>query len=411
MRSGTILTLSICGNLLLLGVLGYLHKSRPAPAQSAVVIQAMTNVAAESQWVVSNAPVVATLVTNRFHWRKVESDDYEKYIANLRAIGCPEKTIQDIILADVEKLFAERSRRANYQEVFWQTGSQRKSARQAQEQGKRALDKEKRDLIRKLLGIEWNSSGRAWDKDLKELAIFTFFVGPAPEGASQQVVSVVKKYEALREEMTERSLGILLPTDYEQMKKTRAQMVQEFAAILNPAQLQEFSARMAITDLLDNDQLDGTGVTAAECREMALIKVKLEGAFVKMFNWDDSEEEEKASGQRSAQLDAEIKKLLGEPKFTEVQRMKEPSYRELREFAAEHGLPKESAVKIYELKQLSDTELAQVQGDRTVDTETRAAQLREIREATAQGVAGLLGAKQFESYLKGSGSWMTNVSR
>ena len=154
MRSGTILTLSICGNLLLLGVLGYFYKSRPAPAQSVVVIRTTTNEAVGPPMVVSHAPAVATIVTNRFHWRKVESADYEQYIANLRAIGCPEKTLQDIILADVEKLFAERNRRANYQEVFWQNGSQRESARQAREQRDRALDKEKRDLIRKLLGIE-----------------------------------------------------------------------------------------------------------------------------------------------------------------------------------------------------------------------------------------------------------------
>src|SRR4029077_4471693 len=35
-------------------------------------------------------------VTNRFDWRMIESSDYEEYVANLRAIGCPEKTVRDI---------------------------------------------------------------------------------------------------------------------------------------------------------------------------------------------------------------------------------------------------------------------------------------------------------------------------
>ena len=33
-----------------------------------------------------------------FSWRDVESPDYPVYIANLRAIGCPEQTIRDIIM-------------------------------------------------------------------------------------------------------------------------------------------------------------------------------------------------------------------------------------------------------------------------------------------------------------------------
>ena len=43
-----------------------------------------------------------------FDWRQVESDDYKQYILNLRAIGCPEKTVREIIQADVNDLFASR---------------------------------------------------------------------------------------------------------------------------------------------------------------------------------------------------------------------------------------------------------------------------------------------------------------
>jgi hypothetical protein len=43
-----------------------------------------------------------------FHWRQIESTDYRTYIANLRGIGCPEQTLQDIITADVHALYASR---------------------------------------------------------------------------------------------------------------------------------------------------------------------------------------------------------------------------------------------------------------------------------------------------------------
>src|SRR3989442_637802 len=43
-----------------------------------------------------------------FTWDEIESADYATYISNLRAIGCPEATIRDIIVADVNQLFARR---------------------------------------------------------------------------------------------------------------------------------------------------------------------------------------------------------------------------------------------------------------------------------------------------------------
>jgi hypothetical protein len=43
-----------------------------------------------------------------FSWRSIESADYKEYIANLRAIECPEQTIRDIIIADVNKLYGPR---------------------------------------------------------------------------------------------------------------------------------------------------------------------------------------------------------------------------------------------------------------------------------------------------------------
>src|SRR5690242_7331814 len=43
-----------------------------------------------------------------FSWREVESEDYPTYVANLRDIGCPEQTIRDIIIADVNALYGQK---------------------------------------------------------------------------------------------------------------------------------------------------------------------------------------------------------------------------------------------------------------------------------------------------------------
>lgn len=45
-----------------------------------------------------------------FSWQRLESTDYRRYVANLRAIGCPERTVRDIVTADVHSLFVEKRR-------------------------------------------------------------------------------------------------------------------------------------------------------------------------------------------------------------------------------------------------------------------------------------------------------------
>src|SRR6266436_2371542 len=57
------------------------------------------------------------LETDKLDWRSIESEDYRAYIKNLREIKCPEETIRDIIIADVNKLFARRRARIQFPAV------------------------------------------------------------------------------------------------------------------------------------------------------------------------------------------------------------------------------------------------------------------------------------------------------
>ena len=55
--------------------------------------------------------IVRSAPPPNFTWEQVESDDYVTYIENLRKIGCPPATIRDIIVADVNGLYAHRRRK------------------------------------------------------------------------------------------------------------------------------------------------------------------------------------------------------------------------------------------------------------------------------------------------------------
>ena len=88
-----------------------------------------------------------------FDWHQVESEDYKQYLANLRAIGCPEKTVRDIIVADVNDLFASKmaaaTRTNQYQ--YWRKEPFSRSEEQAKEL--RDLYAQKREVL-KMLGVD-----------------------------------------------------------------------------------------------------------------------------------------------------------------------------------------------------------------------------------------------------------------
>jgi len=88
-----------------------------------------------------------------FQWASVESSDYKQYVANLRAIGCPEQTIRDIVLMDLDRTYGQRMARLNSAWAkYWQAPNPAEATRLGVEQ--RRITEEKYAVIRGLLGID-----------------------------------------------------------------------------------------------------------------------------------------------------------------------------------------------------------------------------------------------------------------
>jgi hypothetical protein len=97
----------------LLNVVLIVQRLRPVPAIATVdissnvhspdtTITSMSNEVPKEPGMIK--PFDPDLLSRRqFDWSTVESEDYKKYIANLREIGCPPETIRDIVSEDLRK--------------------------------------------------------------------------------------------------------------------------------------------------------------------------------------------------------------------------------------------------------------------------------------------------------------------
>jgi hypothetical protein len=193
-----------------------------------------------------------------FDWRQVESADYKQYLANLRAIGCPEKTVRDIIVADVNDLFAARmaSVTQTNQYQYWRHEPLTRSQEQAKQL--RELNAEKREVL-KALGVDapdfTELLGEAFRDNMEERELQLAFL---PESKRRQVKEVLfeqaqqeiasgndaSRYDALEQETQARIRTFLTAEEYKDYELRCSTDAQQLRAVLDDPGLteQEFRA-------------------------------------------------------------------------------------------------------------------------------------------------------------------------
>src|SRR5687767_14536444 len=163
MRRESVITGLICLNLGLVAGLAYVWKQqRPGRISSSPSLSTNTQGSSGSRPGGGFARRIqssgfADATPGRFTWRLLESSDFKKYIANLRSVGCPEQTIQDIILAEVNKVYAGKQAALRLRPEHlkpWETPYGLPYGDMERMRKFRQLMHEKRDLLKELLGID-----------------------------------------------------------------------------------------------------------------------------------------------------------------------------------------------------------------------------------------------------------------
>jgi hypothetical protein len=197
-----------------------------------------------------NAPVLvqthsAASVTNapRLDWRQVETPDYRTYVQNLRAIGCPEQTIRDIVSADALQALAARRAEvlaAFYQEFkYWKADPSQTAARAQLATQRGEVDEEMAALLHELLGPDFTPPPTSYEWKVGELEQQLGFLPPEKRGLiksvllqyaeTDQQIRALASSQNLTENLDERR-GIIEAYDREQA---------QLASLLTPEELEQ----------------------------------------------------------------------------------------------------------------------------------------------------------------------------
>jgi hypothetical protein len=396
-------TILLMLNLSLVAVVGYLVKIlvRPRTDLSYQPIVA-SNVTPKTE----DEPRVLTVArTNAFDWRQLESEDYRTYIERLRAIGCPEQTIRDIIIADIEQLMAPRLRatvpqRAELQfwhpqeEELWNDVDHREGLQQ-----QRQIDFEKREVIEELLGVDLVAERMKVQGQQDYYGRRLSFL---PDKKRSQVRTLIEKYTAAELALREREVEgeSLTAEDNAELRRIRREGQEAIARLLTPEEQEQFDLWLSPSASAVRHAVYGMEVT----KEEFLALYRLQKAFDATWDQGGIDLSDNATRQKWDQgkrdLAAQIRQQLGEQRYADYQRGQDPDFRQLNQTVTRFKLPRRVAADIYEVKRVVLEQRANVQANPALTPEQKDAAVKALSDETGKICKELLGEKGFKYYTR-----------
>lgn len=339
----------------------------------------------------SHSSTIKTNVVIRrqyFTWSEVESPDYPTYIANLRNINCPEQTIRDIIIADVNSLFAKRlaTELVTPEQQWWRAEPDSNVVRTAAMKTK-AIDDERRALLTSLLGTNWETG------DLVSLprpsrpgvVLDGPVLGNLPMDAKQKLEEIsVHSQERLQAFLNSGSHDRV--TDAAELARLRQETRNELAQVLNPQQLEEYLLRYS--------------QNASNLRnEMGNLKYfnPSPDEFRAIFRATDSVDQQLLSlsgrtdpnavlerNNLEQQRDNAIKLALGADRYQTYAALHDPAYQDAYVAAQKAGTP-EAVDAIYQVNLAAAQEKAAIRANTNLTAAQQAVALKqlELQQMTA----------------------------
>ena len=345
------------------------------------------------------ATVKTNVVIRRqfFTWSQVESEDYQKFIANLREIDCPEQTIRDLIIADVNALFAKRI--ATDPDIIspdqqWWRSEPDPELVAAAEKRLRMLDTERRMLLSQLLGTTWETG------DLVSLprpshpglTLDGPVLGNLPADVKQTIQDIsTRANERLQTYLdVQRQAGKKAETA--EIAKLRQQTREEFARVLTPQQLEEFLLRYSqASNNLRNEmgQLKYFEASPDEFRAIFRATDSLDQQLELLAGKDDPNSVLQRNSLLQQRANA-IQLALGKDRHQEFQLLHDPQFRNAVETAEKAGAP-EAAQKIYEINQATVEELARIRANTNFTAEQKVIALKQAELEQLKASAQVMG--------------------
>jgi hypothetical protein len=380
------LTFSLFLNVLLAVLVGWCVKMRETRGGVAAVSTSMTNRVVRVRYETNQLPAAVMSVNASFHWTEVESTDYRVYMANLRAIGCPEATIRDIIVADVNDLFRGRVRDLvnSVTGDFWQLlAAHGAMGKLVNEKGAElgALSKERDQLLEELFeGKDPVRLAGAEAEQTEKFAQLKQTLDFLPDETVAKILAIRENTEATRAGLEQERPKTDLRKEFKELEAETERRIQ---ALLTPAEFDEYKLRMHG----GRNPVEMTAFEASEEELRAIARLKM-----------DAEPDAK-----------QLEQLLGKERLVEYRRALDSAYEQTLKVTDRYDLPAETAALVYQMQKEAQAEAGNVRRDKTRSIEERQATLQVMQAEAERSIEAALGPRVFKTYRKYN-DWLSSFA-
>jgi hypothetical protein len=382
-------------------------KRAEAKARQAGTIVVLTN-----QPIQRAAPAVVVR-TNAFQWEQLESEDYRTYINRLRSIGCPEETIRDIVIADLQKLMAPRVQAINGPHEapkYWK--AERKDLVRTLDSlekvnKKQGVDFEEREIVRDLLGIDLAAerSHQKGETDFYEERLN--FLPAEKLSRVRMTIEQANQEEVVLREKSWLENDELTADEKKELREIQQKKDEAIAGLLTPDELEQYNLWFSPSAYRVRDAL--SSIEGSESDFLAIYRLQQDFDA----KWQDVEANTLTAEQkleyRQAQSDFEkqAREYLGPERYEKFVQGQDPDFQQLQAAVAQFALKPEVASEVYDFKKTLQEERARVQQNLSLSAPQKDGLLHALSEEAERAVVEAMGPKPYRYYMRtGAGKWI-----
>ncbi|MSU61850.1 MAG: hypothetical protein EXS31_05550 [Pedosphaera sp.] len=343
-------------------------------------------------------PVLRTNTVVRrtsFTWDEIESGDFKDYIANLRRIGCPEETVRDIIVAEVNAMFERRrGEEIITPEQQWWRIVPDPAVAEAEAEQLDALEGERRSMLTELLGPNWDTSKASQFADFNAYLDGPILGKLPPETKEAIRLAEARATQARAAYLARRSAEGKEPEPAE-LDRLQRETLQELTKILKPEPLEEY--RLRYSDLAKSlrNETFGLGLGPEDFRKIFRARDALDEEVRQHYAGADARSAQ-ARQELDRKRDDAIKEAIGEDRYRLYRISQDPLFRQAQAVAEEVGAQPETVLRLYELNHAADQERLRLRNDARMTTEQRTAAVERMALERENALRKILGDDAYE---------------
>jgi hypothetical protein len=342
-----------------------------------------------------------TLVRHEnFTWQQIESPNFVTFIKNLRAIGCPEQIIRDIVTSEINRVFAQRRLEdvvyPNYQ---WWLSKPDPAVVQTAADKLAALENERRKFLTSLLGAGWDAQNNEAIAADGGITLTGPVLGDLSPETKQTVYAIAaraqEKIEAYQESVRLQNK----PVDPMEMVRLREEPLAQLASVLTQPQYEEYALRYSPGADQLRSQMSSVNFSPDQFRELFNAVSSINSQPIFYYNGTDSQLLA-AKKQLQSQTDAIIKETMGDQFYATYQLNLDPLYQSSKATVEQLGVPETSITPIYEINRATQAELDRIRQDTTLTSDEKVEAIAQTQVEQQQSIEEILGPDAFQRWLQ-----------